>query len=66
MGSFKIYILQLGTLLCGPSSVGVATGYRLDGPGIEFRRGRGFPNLSRQALGPTQPPLKWVLGLSWG
>ena len=34
------------------SSVGIATGYGLDGPGIEFRWGRDFPHLSRPALGP--------------
>jgi hypothetical protein len=28
-------------------------GYGLDGPGIESRWGRGFPHLSRPALGPT-------------
>ena len=39
---------------CGPgSSVGIATGYWLDGPGIESRWGRDFPHLSRPALGPT-------------
>ena len=37
------------------SSVGIKTGYGLDGPGIESRWGRDFPNLSRPALGPTQP-----------
>jgi len=43
--------------LCGPGgAVGIATGYGLDGPGIEFRWGRDFPHLSRPALGPTQPP----------
>ena len=27
-------------MICGPGSVvGIATGYELDGPGIEFRRG---------------------------
>jgi hypothetical protein len=33
------------------SSVGIATGYGLDGPGIESRWGRDFPHLSRPALG---------------
>jgi hypothetical protein len=52
---------------CGPgSSVGMATGYGLDGPGIESRWGRDFPHLSTPALGPTQPPLQCVPGLSQG
>ena len=40
--------------------VGIATGYVLDGPGIESRCGRDFPHLSRPALGPIQSPVQWV------
>ena len=43
------------------SSVGIATRYGLDGPGIESRLGgRDFPHPSRPALGPTQPPVQWI------
>ena len=35
------------------SSVGIATSYGLDGPGIESRWGRDFSHQSTPALGPT-------------
>jgi hypothetical protein len=42
------------------SSVGIATGYGLEGPGSESRWGQDFRHMSRPALGPTQPPVQWV------
>jgi hypothetical protein len=48
------------------SSVGIATCYGLDGPGIESWWRRYFPHLSRPALGLTELPVQWVPGLSRG
>ena len=55
---------QNSTIVGRDSSVGIATRYGLDGPEIEFRWGRDFPHTSRPALGPIQPPILWVPGLS--
>ena len=44
--------------ICGPgNSVGIATDYGLDGPGIKSQWGEIF-RPSRPALGPTRPPVK--------
>jgi len=52
--------------ICGPgSSVSIVTNYGLDGPGSNPGGDEIF-RPSRPALGPNQPPVKWVLGLSQG
>ena len=48
------------------SSVGIATSYGLDGPGIESLWGRNFSHPSRLAMWPTQSPLQCVPGLLTG
>jgi hypothetical protein len=57
------YLLSITTVRGRDSAVGIATRYRLEGPGIESRWGRDIPHPSRPAVGPTQPPIQWVQGL---
>jgi len=48
------------------SSDVTATRYGLNGPGIESRWRRDFPQLSRPVLGSTQPPIQYLPGKSRG
>ena len=53
-------------IMCGSdSSVGIATDYGLDGLGSNPGGDEIFCP-PRPALGPIQPPVKWVSGLSRG
>jgi len=62
-----MFILPQYDYPCGPgSSVCIATGYGLDGPGIESRCWRDFSHLSRLVLGPTQPPVNGYRVFPWG
>ena len=57
-----LFYVCLQEIMGRDSSVGIATRYGLDGPGIESWWGRDFPHPPRPALGPTQPPMQWVPG----
>jgi hypothetical protein len=51
--NFLFYFCNVSFILCGPdSSVGIATGYGLDGPGIESRWDEIFPTCSERPWGP--------------
>jgi hypothetical protein len=57
--TYQVYLGWVGV-------VGIATRYRLDTLGSNRCGGREFLHLSRQALGPTQPPIQWIPGLHQG
>ena len=57
--------LDLHTASGPGSSVGIATDYGLDSPGSNTG-GKEIFRPYRPALWPTQPPVKWVPGLSRG
>jgi hypothetical protein len=60
---YEYYLL----LRTGPgSSVGIATGYGLDDPGIESRWGARLFAYVQTGPGPTQPPVQWVPDISRG
>ena len=51
------------------SAVALATGYSLDGPGIEFQWGRDFPHLSRSSQAHTDSCImgtEYFLGVEGG
>ena len=72
MNNFSGFALQEESLFSFPFlrrldiSFSILTRYGLDDPGIESRRGRDFLHPFTPALGPTQPPINGVPGLSRG
>ena len=61
----KVSFTFTQVLYCKGSSVGIVTDYGLDGPGSNPGGDEVF-RPSGPGLGPTQPPVKWVPGLSRG
>jgi len=58
--SFTLFFSNCTTYCCGPgSSVGIATNYRLDGPGSNPGGGRDFPSVQ---TGPGAHPASCKMG----
>jgi len=58
--AYFIFVLYTSNFVDRDNVIGIENRFELDGPGIEFLWGRDFPHLSRTALGPIQPPVRWV------
>jgi hypothetical protein len=54
------HVGNIGGYMGRDSSVGIATGYRLDGPRIKSQWGHDFLHLPRLALELTQPSVQWL------
>jgi len=63
---FHRFVCSILTEVDRDSSVGIATLYGLEGPGIESRCGARFSAPVQTGPGPNQPPVQWVPGLSRG